>query len=251
MADEEIYHIYAPQDENADTEASRAIKDRNGNIIDETYAKESDMIKKAACYHSSIAIDQLDSQTVEEIVEGNFSFYAQYATEEPHNLMQTYSVNQIDDANIEFTAIIANNAIRQCYVKEDDVWTIGDSFTYDLRAISGVTLYRHHIQVKRNSTSMYIDVISTFADKVISFSPYHDGRQGLITNTHISESEIISMHFYNGWMMMPFFAFTDILAFKGIKYDTSISTAQTVEYAANIFNDGAEWVFVSDNVTQI
>lgn len=35
--EKKIYHLYAPQDETADTEADRAIKDAKGNIIDETY----------------------------------------------------------------------------------------------------------------------------------------------------------------------------------------------------------------------
>lgn len=43
MSDEkEVYHLYAPQDETADSEASRAIADQYGNVIDESYSTKDE-----------------------------------------------------------------------------------------------------------------------------------------------------------------------------------------------------------------
>lgn len=42
----DIYHLYAPQDLEAETEADRAIKDQHGEVIDETYATKTELATK-------------------------------------------------------------------------------------------------------------------------------------------------------------------------------------------------------------
>lgn len=44
--EKDVYHIYAPQDETADTETDRAIADRHGNVIDEAYSTIEDLNTK-------------------------------------------------------------------------------------------------------------------------------------------------------------------------------------------------------------
>lgn len=73
MANEEkdIYHLYAPQNETADTEASRAIKDRLGNVIDETYATGSDLSNKQDQLVSGENIKTINGESI--LGEGNLN----------------------------------------------------------------------------------------------------------------------------------------------------------------------------------
>lgn len=75
MAEEKkVYHISAPQDETAETEVDRSIRDRHGNIIDETYLSEADLDSKQDKLVSGVNI-----RTVNEVSllgRGNISLTA-------------------------------------------------------------------------------------------------------------------------------------------------------------------------------
>lgn len=58
-----VYHLYAPQDRTAETEVNRAISDRNGEIIDITYVKHS-QVKPEDVVEVTSATTLTDSQWV-------------------------------------------------------------------------------------------------------------------------------------------------------------------------------------------
>lgn len=104
MADE-IYHIYAPQDETADTESSRAIKDQLGNVIDETYATKAEVMQKSNIVKVATFADlPEEGDTINlYIVAEHFAYswngeaYQQISTIRSFDVADSLTLNDIED----------------------------------------------------------------------------------------------------------------------------------------------------------
>lgn len=66
MIDEEkdVYHLYAPQDEEADVEVDRSVSDEQGNVIHKTYAKKTDLSAKQDKLVSGTNIKTLNGESL-------------------------------------------------------------------------------------------------------------------------------------------------------------------------------------------